>query len=440
MTCIGTKLQQAGYATHMVGKWHCGLATNTHTPHGRGYNTSLNYFDAANDYWTSQFSSCLDKTTSLPTLTDLWDTTHPAIGSNNSWACSQANQAKDCIWEDDRLQARLLSTIDAHDPTTPLFLFWSAHTVHEPYEVPDADLARFAHIDVKVRKFYASMVSHLDGLVPAVVGALKAKGMWENTLWITTSDNGGPLSRMQPGDSLDNVAGANNYPLRGGKIGVLEGGIRLNAFVSGGFIPQHMRGSSVEAFMHLCDWYTTFCALAGADPYDHQAADAGLPPVDGLDMSPVIMGVNTSSPRHEIVIGSSDNTDHLGNTIVAGIIDSDGWKLLIESRVSPAFWQGDVYPNSSSAAGTQAMPNKVLCGDPQASGDDKGPGCLFNVLTDPSEYHDLALQHPDIVTRLRTRIAEHQSTVYSPDRGTHDRDMCLTGLDRHNGFLGPWLP
>ena len=86
------------------------------------------------------------------------------------------------------------------------------------------------------------------------------------------------------------------------------------------------------------------------------------------------------------------------------------------------------------------MPNKVLCGDPEASGDNKGPGCLFNVLADPSEYHDLASQHPDIVTRLRTRIAEHQKTVYSPDRGTHDRNMCLTGLDRHNGFLGPWLP
>ena len=37
-----------------VGKWHAGMATPDHTPLGRGYDTSLIYFDAANDYWTSQ--------------------------------------------------------------------------------------------------------------------------------------------------------------------------------------------------------------------------------------------------------------------------------------------------------------------------------------------------------------------------------------------------
>jgi hypothetical protein len=91
------------------------------------------------------------------------------------------------------------------------------------------------------------------------------------------------------------------------------------------------------------------------------------------------------------------------------------------------------------------MPPRVTCGDPGTgagggSGGGASPGCLFNVLTDPSEYHDLAAERPDIVARLRARIAELQATVYNPDRGTHDKDMCLAGLDRHGGFLGPWLP
>lgn len=417
----------------MVGKWHCGHATEDHIPAGRGYETSLNYMDAANDYWNNQFSSCLDKQGN-PTLTDLWDTRGPAVGQNASWACSQTRQAG-CTWEDDVLLARLLKTITAHNATEPLFLFWAAHTVHEPYEVPDADLARFASIDIPIRRYYAAMISHLDSLVATLVDALKAKGLYEQTLFIVTSDNGGPVTNGPPDPTLQSGGGANNFPLRGGKIGIMEGGIRLNAFVSGGFLPAALRGTTYEGFMHLEDWYTTLCALAGVDPTDRRAAAAGLPPVDGLDMSPIILGTNATSPRTEIVIGSSDDSDHAGNTIVAGVINADGYKLLL-GRVDPAFYQGEVYPNSS----TTAKEPPLVCGDPDASGSAYGPGCLFNVLTDPGETTDLAASQPALVKTLRRRITELQATVYNPDRGSTARTMCLTGLSKWGGFLGPFLP
>jgi hypothetical protein len=98
------------------------------------------------------------------------------VGENSSWSCSQSAQ-NNCTWEDDKLQASLLSTIAAHDAAVPLFLLWAAHTVHEPYEVPDADLQKFKAVDVPVRQYYAAMLGHLDGLVPGVVDALKAKGV-----------------------------------------------------------------------------------------------------------------------------------------------------------------------------------------------------------------------------------------------------------------------
>jgi arylsulfatase I/J len=47
MTGIATKMKAAGYATHMAGKWDAGMATQDHTPQGRGYDTSLNYFHHA---------------------------------------------------------------------------------------------------------------------------------------------------------------------------------------------------------------------------------------------------------------------------------------------------------------------------------------------------------------------------------------------------------
>jgi arylsulfatase B len=389
--------------------------------------------DAANDHWQQTYdAACLDAKGN-PTLTDFWDTEEPAKGQNNSWACSQANQGgANCTWEDDKLQARLLATIAAHNASEPLFLFWSAHTVHEPYEVPNADLAKFASIDVEVRKYYAAMVDHLDGLVPAVVDALKAKGMWDNLLFAVTSDNGGPLAKTPVG--LVDTSGANNYPLRGGKIGIMEGGIRLNAFISGGVVPAALRGSTHEGWMHLEDFYTTFCSLAGVDPTDARAAAAGLPPVEGLDMSAMLLA-NASSPRTEIVIGSSDGSDHEGNTYVAGIISDDGWKLIIAPSIDPAFYQGPVFPNTS----TTAQPH-LKCGDPAGIGAAKGPGCLFNVLSDPYELDDRAAVNTAKVAQLRARIAALQKTVYSPNRGPHDKTMCTAGINRHGGFLGPWLP
>ena len=44
MTGMSAVLKGAGYATHYTGKWDCGMATEEHTPKGRGYDTSLFYF------------------------------------------------------------------------------------------------------------------------------------------------------------------------------------------------------------------------------------------------------------------------------------------------------------------------------------------------------------------------------------------------------------
>ena len=117
----------------------------------------------------------------------------PAVGRNNSRSCSQKNQAPGCVYEDEIFGKQVLDVIAAHDPTTPFFLFWSPHIVHEPLEVPDAYLAKFNFMkdDTKVqsRQYYAAMVNYVDGLVGEVVAALKGKGMWDNLLWVSSADN-----------------------------------------------------------------------------------------------------------------------------------------------------------------------------------------------------------------------------------------------------------
>lgn len=55
--------------------------------------------------------------------------------------------------------------------------------------------------------------------------------------------------------------------------------------------------------MHIADWYYTFAkGLAGVDPTDHEAAKAGLPPIDGVDLWPLVSGQTTTSPREEVAI------------------------------------------------------------------------------------------------------------------------------------------
>ena len=87
------------------------MATPDHTPQGRGYDSSLHYFDAANDYWTSAYLHACQK----GNLTDLWNTSAPATKAVNMPSCSQSNQAPGCVYEDDKASSAARS---AESPRT----------------------------------------------------------------------------------------------------------------------------------------------------------------------------------------------------------------------------------------------------------------------------------------------------------------------------------
>jgi arylsulfatase B len=318
----------------------------------------------------------------------------------------------------------VLQTIAAHDPSTPLFLFWAPHIVHAPLQVPQFYLDKFSFIDDSPRQHYMAMVNFLDDLVGRVVSALKKKGMWDNLVWASSADNGGPI--YQSG-----AAGANNWPMRGGKMSNWQGGIRVNAFASGGFLPAAVRGTALAQgtnLAHGADWYATFCDLAGVDPFDTRAAAAGLPPVDGVSLWPMLSGANTTSPRTEIPIGSdaSECNYPLGNgTTVQGLIRADGYKLLI-GEIGQNIWTGPLYPNKS----TSWVDTPYKCGN---------PGCLFNIIDDPTEHNEISAAHPDIVKAMYARILELQKTVFFPNRGTDDGVACTAALQKWGGFWGPFV-
>lgn len=175
----------------------------------------------ANDYWTSTttgWCDTADPSNGVP-FTDLWGSEGPAFGKNNSWACSQVNQPASCHYEDDIFTNFTLAQIAAHDPTTPFFLYFAAHNVHEPLECPEAQLDKFQYVydtcaameggaavgknnscatqvrhpelgsmDGKTikqccfRQYYSAMTNLVDQHIGQLLGALRAKGMYENAL------------------------------------------------------------------------------------------------------------------------------------------------------------------------------------------------------------------------------------------------------------------
>ncbi len=390
MTVIAEKMKEAGYATHQVGKWHMGFATPMNIPVGRGFDSSFGYLSAANDYYNETDDGPCNK---VP-IVDLWSSDKPGSDSNGT------------KYEEELFQDHLLDIVNNHDPSTPLFLYYAAHIVHKPYQVPDEYLKMFDFIDNDLRRVYHAMVKYLDDVVGRLVNALKEKNLWDNLLFVTSSDNGGPVTPS---------AAANNYPLRGGKHSDWQGGVRANAFVSGGYLPEKMRGQKTEGYMHIADWYSTFCALAGVDPTDKSAAEAKLPPIDSLNMWPLISGQNSTSPRTDVPISNA--------TLISG-----DYKILV-GKVKIDGWTGPTYPNSSDP--NAAVNGIANCGD---------SGCLFNIREDPTEHNNLAESMPSVLKDMQKKLSDYQKTQFKPGVVKNMRtEACNAALNKYGGFWGPYL-
>ena len=171
-----------------------------------------------------------------------------------------------------------------------------------------------------------------------------------------------------------------------GKSSVLEGGVRVSAFASGGMIPPAMRGKVLadpSQAIQLADWYHTFCALAGVDYLD---APANLPDnTDSLDMWPLLSGKVTASPRTEVVIAIEGNTGgghspsgqytpYNSSALIVG-----DFKAIFGIAIGSAFWQGPDFPNASYTEWMSSMGKQWSAGSSEFCGTIDAGGCLFNI-------------------------------------------------------------
>jgi arylsulfatase A-like enzyme len=249
---IANRLQAAGYATGLVGKWHLGEMPQFQPPQ-RGFGEFFGFLIGAHPYFPGMGAP-------------IYRGADPVIESE---------------YLTDAFAREAVAFIDRHK-AQPFFLYLAFNAVHTPLDATPKRLERFASIADTRRRTYAAMLSAMDDAVGRVLTTLRSAGLEEDTLIFFLSDNGGPTMK---GTTIN---GSSNAPLRGSKRTTLEGGIRVPFVVQWkGRIPA---GTVYENPLIQLDLLPTALAAAGVDP----PADTKF---DGVDLLPFLTGKKESAPH-----------------------------------------------------------------------------------------------------------------------------------------------
>ena len=236
-------------------------------------------------------------------------------------------------------------------------------------------------------------ISEMDSVVGDVIASLKDMGEYDHTLIVFSSDNGAP--------NVKEVRGR-NWPLRGFKTSIWEGGMKVPGFVSGGVLPQPVRGSVSHELYHVTDWLPSLLHVAGGNL---DAVKAGT--FDGHNVWESI-STGTASPRTEMVY----NVNSLCDSGQAGppkagmrmVVNGVNWKVL-----SFCYQISGIGENVTTTGPTtpESFPPKNW---PKTF----GSVMLFNLDTDPSEDNDVAKENPIVLKTLLKRLKYHALQSVEP--------------------------
>ncbi|XP_077534588.1 arylsulfatase B-like [Haemaphysalis longicornis] len=233
-------LQDLGYETHMVGKWNLGHSFWNYTPIYRGFDSFYGMHCGPVDYYTDLLMFEGD------TGIDLWHDKKPVRDEVGEYVTQLVEERAEYI-------------IANRNKSKPLFLYLAHQAPHSTFgpnalQAPDDNVNNFHYIRHYDRTTYAGMMDALDKSIGALMEALEAESMLENTIIVFSSDNGG-----DPYTSVRNTG--YNWPLRGIKSTLWEGSVRVPAFLWNAQLVQSPRVSN--QLMHVTDWLPTLYSAAG---------------------------------------------------------------------------------------------------------------------------------------------------------------------------------
>ncbi len=331
---LASVLADKGYDTAISGKWHMG--SPPYTPLKYGFQSSYGYFDGQIDPYTHEYK----KETEL-TSRKSWH--------RNDVYLEEEGHATDLITQE------AIRVIEKKR-SNPLFLYVAYSVPHYPLDEPDEWTSLYDDVNLHPsRKWFAASVTHMDAGIGKIVDALEKTGQRENTVILFISDNGGQHSWQSETEYRGKYASkphevlGNNFPLRGWKGDLYEGGIRVPALINW---PGQLKAGALDVPIHVADWLPTLYSLANPGA-DLQAQ------TDGKNVWPLVSG--KSQKNHPLY-----------------------WKTRQAYAVREGQWKLILHRNSNTAE-------------------------LFDLKNDFRETQDQSEKHPDKVQEMMTLLKQFQS-------------------------------
>jgi arylsulfatase A-like enzyme len=369
---IAEYLSDQGYATGHFGKWHLGTLTRGEVDGKRG-GTAKGEGEYAPP-WENGFQVCFSTESKVPTWNPLerpnndvdtyWAPRAPDadpsdwVSFGTSYWLGEGKAATDNLTGDDSriIMDRALPFIeDAVKRERPFLAVIWFHAPHMPVVAGPEFAALYPECNGFEKNYFGSITA-LDAQVGRLRSALEAMGVWENTLLVFGSDNGPESIAHSESEPAPGSAGI----LRGRKRSLNEGGVRVPGIVSW---PAQLEGGRASSLpFTTSDLLPSIVGLLGGTDTD------AVSPVDGIDaVSLLRAGVERRSAAIPF--------EFVGQV---ALLDNN-WKLY--------------------------------------SADDGASYALFDLSTDPTESHDVAVTHPERTAAMRVKLTTWRESCRASTTG-----------------------
>lgn len=342
---LAEALKSDNYATGFFGKWHLGWVRPDAEWDDRGQYSPP---------WYHGFDQAFATKSAVPT----WNPTKVPPGwtswgydESGNWAGSKyvlngEPVTENLAGDDSRvIMDRVLPFIEqAHEQAVPFFACVWFHTPHEPVVAGPEYLAKYPGYPEAQQHYYGAITA-MDEQIGRLRQRLETMGLAENTIIWFTSDNGPARPNVRKG-------AASAGPFRGTKHTVYEGGLRVPTVL---FWPGNIPTGRTAYLSGTVDVFPTLLALAGVRP------DLGDRTIDGQDLRPAIY--DKALQRQQ----------DLGT----------GWMRLYQDTKALS-WINHRYK----------LIERPLSGEVE----------LYDLLEDPQETKNIALEQPQIVQQMHAQL------------------------------------
>jgi arylsulfatase A len=352
---IAKLMKNAGYQTALVGKWGLGMSNSTGNPNQQGFDYAYGFLDQKQAH--NLYPTHLWENGKWDTLRNSYQLVHEYQNKKLALDSIDFEKFKGKDYAATKMMEKALGFIEKNK-AKPFFLYLPLPLPHLSLQAPEEEIKAYqgkfeetiytgqkgGYVPTKYpRATYAAMISYLDKQVGRVMATLKKLQIDENTLVIFSSDNGATFDVGGVDTEFFNSVGG----LRGRKQDLYEGGIRepmmarWPAKIKAGRLSNHPSAQF--------DVMATLGELTGQKIPVH---------TDGISFLPTLLGQ--------------------------------------KQKTHPFLYFE--FPEKSGQVAVRIGNFKGV--KSQLKKNKQAPWELFDLANDPSESHDIAKNHPEILKQM----------------------------------------